>query len=136
MNTFYKWQRTYEKEHQSLSWLHCDVDSHNKTLVSKLWCAVYHKYEANVTGHKNFSRVWIDGSGNHKTSNILDHLTSEQHKSAMMLLCKDQTRSKNDPITSYSPVVRSLLLSSMDSLIRERIFFRSVKCLLAFSCYF
>ncbi len=123
MNTFYKWQRTYKKEHESLSWLCCDVNSDDKTLVSKLWCAVpvCRKYEANITGHKNFSRVWLDGSGNHKISNILDHSKSEQHKLAMMLLRKDQARSKNDPITSYSPVAHSLLSSSMDSTVRKRV---------------
>ena len=88
--------------------------------MSKLWCAVCHKYKANITRHKNFSRAWIDGSDNHKTSNILGHSTNERHKSAMMPLRKDQARSKNDPITSYSPVARSLSSSSVDSTVRER----------------
>ena len=119
--TFNKWQRTYEKEHQSMAWLRCDIDAHQKTLVSTLWCVVCRKYELKISGHKNFSKAWIGGSTNHKTSNITDHATSDQHKSAMMHFRKDQAKSRNEPITSYSPIARVLLSSSMDSAVRERV---------------
>ena len=39
-----------------------------------------------IVGHKNFSRAWIDGSTNHKTSIIIDHAHSEQHKSATCMM--------------------------------------------------
>ena len=43
-------------------WLHCDIDDQEKSLVSALWCSVCCKYEMKITGHKNISRAWIDGS--------------------------------------------------------------------------
>ena len=62
-----------------MMWLHAEMDEQDKTLVSTLWCVVCQEYEARISGHKNFSRVWIDGS-----SNITDHANSEPHKAAMM----------------------------------------------------
>ena len=35
-----KWQTNYEQEYQTLSWLRCDVDEHDKSFVGMLWCAV------------------------------------------------------------------------------------------------
>ena len=29
-----------------------------------------------ITGMKNFSRIWIDGSLNHRVSSVVDHATS------------------------------------------------------------
>lgn len=121
-DTFQKWQRTYEKEHQSLTWLCAEMDGKDKFLVSTLWCAVCRQYETRICGHKNFSRAWIDGSSNHKTSNISDHTNSESHKAAMMYFRKDQAQSRNESVTSYSPIARSLLSSaSMDPAVRERV---------------
>ena len=119
-DTFQKWQRSYEKDHQSMVWLRAHMDAQDKSLVSTLWCAVCQKYESQLTGHKNFSTAWIHGSSNHKTSNIIDHATSEQHKSAMTLFRRDQAKSRNEPITAYSPIARGLLSSAMDPVIRER----------------
>ena len=75
--TFHKWQRTYEREHQSLTWLRAEMDDQEKSLVSTLWCAVCGQYETRICGLKNFSRARISGSSNHKTSNITDHANSE-----------------------------------------------------------
>ena len=119
--TFHKWQRTYEREHQSMVWLRAEMDDQDKSLVSALWCVVCRKHETRICGPKNFSRAWIDGSSNHKTSNITDHANSEQHKSAMMYFRKDQAKRRNEPVTSYSPIARSLLSSSMDPAMREQI---------------
>ena len=47
-------------------------------------------------------RAWIDGSTNHKTSNIVDHASSDQHKMAMMQLREERTKSSGEPITSHS----------------------------------
>ena len=116
--TFQKWQRTYEKEHQSMAWLRAEMEAPDK---STLWCVVCRKYETRICGLKNFSRAWIDGSVNHKTCNVTDHANSEQHKSAMTCFRKDQAKSRNEPITSYSPIARSLLSSSIDPAVRERV---------------
>lgn len=120
-DTFLKWQRSYEKEHQSTVWLRADVDREDKSVVSTLWCVVCRKYESQLTGHKNFSRAWIDGSSNHKTSNITDHANSEQHKSAMMFLRRDQARSRNESVTTYSPIARGLLSAAMNPAVREQV---------------
>lgn len=76
------------------------------SLVSMLWCVVSCKYEMKLSRHKNFSRAWIDGSTNHTSSNITDHATSKQPtcRSAMMYCHKDQAKSRNEAITSYSPI--------------------------------
>ena len=108
METSSKWQRLYEQEHQSITWLRCKVDQHNKLLVSTLWCDVCRKYKQRIFGLKNFSRAWIDGSSNHKISSIVDHANSDQHKAAMMRLCVDQAKGRNDPVTAYSPIARSI----------------------------
>ena len=68
--TFLRWQRTYEKEYQSMGLLRAEMDDQEKSLVSMLWCVVCRQYENKICGIKNFSRVWIEGSSNHKTSNI------------------------------------------------------------------
>ena len=39
----------------------------------------------------------------------------------MMYFRKDQAKSRNEGITSYSPIARSLLSSSMDPAVRERV---------------
>ena len=101
--TLQKWQKQYEHEHRTLSCLCCDVDSRDKSLVEILWCDACRKHEKRLTGLRNFSRVWIAGSNNHKTSNIIDHANSEQHRSAMIQVAK----ASHQPITSYSPLARS-----------------------------
>ena len=81
-------------------------------------CAVCTRFEASIRGLKNLSDAWISGSNNHRTSNIVDHAKSEQHKASMMRLRADQAKSKQLSITSYSPIARCLL--RMDQTSKER----------------
>ena len=121
-DTFLKWQRNYEKEHQSMTWLRASMDQQDKSVVSTLWCVVCREYENRICGYRNFSRTWIDGSSNHKTSNIVDHAKSDPHKAAMGYFRRGQAKSRNEPITSYSPIASSLFSSgSMDPAVRERV---------------
>ena len=53
-----------------------------------------------VLSMKNYSDAWIHGSTKHKTSNVVDHVTSDQHKAALIQVCK----SCSDHITNYSPI--------------------------------
>ena len=76
--------------------------------ISKLFCAVCQRYEDKICGMKHFSRAWITGLSNQKTSNIVDHTKSDQHKAAMARFKVDQARSQNKPITSYSKFARCL----------------------------
>ena len=41
---------------------------------------------------KHYSDVWVTGSKNHRTSNVMDHVTSDQHKAAMSHLRKAQAK--------------------------------------------
>ena len=38
----------------------------------------------------------------------------------MALLCRDQARSKREPITTYSPIVRSLLSTALSPAVRDQ----------------
>ena len=107
--TFNKWQSLYNREHDSLVWLRCDKDREDRTIVSTLWCDVCKKYESSITGLKNFSRVWIDGSLNHRVSNVLDHATSIQHKAAMVRFNKDVGKCGSSSAVSNSLLARSML---------------------------
>ena len=80
--TYKKWQTNYEQEYQTLSWLRCDVNERDKSLVGLLWCAVCRRFEERIRGVMNFSNVWITGSSNHKCSNVLDHARSRHDASA------------------------------------------------------
>ena len=110
VTTFNKWKTQFERDHSTLSWLRCDVCKDDKTVVEVLWCEACRKYEDRITSMKNFSKAWISGSSNQKTSNIVDHATSEQHRAAMIRVRADAARASNQPLTSYSPIARSLLV--------------------------
>ena len=104
--TFNKWKVKYDSEHQTLTWLKCDQ---HKDEVLSLWCSVCREYKSRICGMKNFSEAWITGSENQRSSNLLDHANSEQHKSAMSPHRTAQARSSNQPITTFAPIARSLL---------------------------
>ena len=59
---------------------------------------------------KNYSRAWVTGSTNQRTSNVLDLVASDQHKAAMSHLRTAQAKASNEPLTSYAPIARSLLM--------------------------
>ena len=87
-----------------------DVSQEDKTVVEELWCEACRKYEDRITGMKHFTRAWISGSSNQKTSNIVDHATSEQHCAAMIRLRTDAAKVSNLLLISYSTIARSLLV--------------------------
>ena len=104
-----------------MSWLCCSMDRLDKSLVCTLWCEVCHKYEKRIKSKKNFSRAWIGGSYNQKTSNVMDHASSEQHKVAMAILHREQAKNVKESLTSYSTIVRCLHNPSLDPAVRERL---------------
>ena len=112
VSTFEKWQGQFDKDHSTLTWLRCDKDSKDRAIVATVWCDVCRKFEESIRGMKNFSNVWIEGSSNHKTSNITDHASSEQHKTAMSRLRIHQAKARNEKITTYSAIAKSLLTIS------------------------
>ena len=88
--------------------------------MSILRCNVCHKFKDRITGLKNFSTVWIDGSMNHKTSNVLDHTKSNPHKVAMTRLREEQAKLSNEPVTNYSTIARSILSPPLDEAVKDR----------------
>ena len=115
VRTFEKWQGQYIPAHESLTWLQCDKDPSDKTLISELWCEPCRKYEARMKGQKNFSNAWIRGTSNQRTSNVIDHASSNQHKTSMAYLKADLAKANNQ---SFSPIAHSLM--NMDATTRER----------------
>ena len=109
ISTFEKWQRNYDREHQTLTWLKCDRDERCRDRVRSLWCSVCKEYQQRISSMKNYSDAWITGSQNQRTSNLLDHVRSEQHKAAMLRHRAAQARATNEPVSSYSPIAQSLL---------------------------
>ena len=100
--TFKKWQTQLKREHQTLSWLHCDINTVNKELMDVLWCDACRKHERSVTGRKNFLRAWLESLSNHKTSKIVDHANSDQHWAAMIRVHAKAAKATSQPVTSYS----------------------------------
>jgi len=80
--TFEKWQQKYDSD-QSLLWLKSEIDKTDKNLVAHLHCSACREFQSKICSMKNYSSMWINGSDNQRTSNLLDHATSEQHKRAM-----------------------------------------------------
>ena len=104
-DTFTKWQRDYDRELQTLTWLDCQSEfDHGKKVVTKLSCSVCAKYRDKIKGRKNFSDKWIMGAESLRTSNIKDHAQCEQHKHAMTLRRKEQAQSKGFGAASYAPI--------------------------------
>ncbi len=110
VSTFEKWQRNYDREHQTLSWLRCDTDKEDKSGVALLWCSACREYQNKIRSMKNYLSAWVTGTENQRTSNVLDHVACDQHKAAMSHLHAAQGRASNEPVTSYPPIARALLM--------------------------
>ena len=104
INTFKHLQTQYEREYQSLSWLRCQVDETDSSLVKSLTCALCTKYESAICGLKNFSNAWIIGLKNQRCSNVLDHAKSKQDIVAMNRHRVDKAKASQVSITSYSTI--------------------------------
>ena len=55
---------------------------------------------------------------NQQTSSVINHANSNQHKAAMLYLKTDLAKASNEPVTSFSPIARSLM--NMDTSTREQ----------------
>ena len=104
LTTFNKWQVQFDRDYNSLCWLRCETN--DNALVEKLWSHACRKYESYITGMKNFSIAWIKGSTNQKTSNVMDHATSEQHTTAMARMQADNAKASKVPLAHYAPIAK------------------------------
>ncbi len=105
-----KWQRDFDRDYQSLLWLQYDVDKADRSLVDTLYHEVCRTYKDKIRFSRNFSGVWVTGSTNHNSSNIVDHGNSAQHTACMAHMQAVSARAQNKPAESYAPIVRSLLV--------------------------
>lgn len=105
--TFEKWQVQYNSEFKTLTCLCCETEGLT-CAVTLLWCNVCQMYERKICSQKNFLTMWIEGSTNHRTSNILDHAISLQHKMAMECLKFNQAKEKNQSLATIAPIIGSL----------------------------
>ena len=62
--------------------------------------------------------AWIQGTLNQRTSNVIDHANSNQHKAAMTYLKAELAKANNEPAASFSPSAHSLM--NMDATTKER----------------
>ena len=116
-STFQKWQRSYEKEHQTLTWLKCELD-HDKVSVVSLSCTVCKKYESKICSLKNSTNAWITGSTNLKSTNVLDHANSAVHKAAMGHMRVDVIKASGQSPMMCSPIGQ--YLTTLDSRTQAR----------------
>jgi len=107
--TFEKWQRNYEREYQTLSWLRCTTVKEDSTMVQSLFCEMCKRYKDHLQGMRNYSPIWVTGSRNLKASNLIDHASSDQHKAAMRRHAVDNAKAAEQPIATYAPIARSFL---------------------------
>ena len=115
--TFNKWQREHDREHQTLSWLRCEMDRDN-IHVASLHCDLCKKYEGHLQSLKSFNAAWITGSTNQKVSNVVDHAGSEVHKAAMSRKRAESAKARGESAVLTSPI--GCALSILDSTTRAR----------------
>ena len=96
-STYIKWQREFDKECQTISWLDCDTIGKGKRTVDRLKCKVCLKYKSRIESRRNYSDKWLVGAESVRTSNIRDHAHSDQHVYAMSLLYKESSPSIANP---------------------------------------
>ena len=107
--TFQRWQRDYDKEFKTMTWLDCKARMNGgKKIVDKLKCKVCSKFESKIEGRKNFSNKWILGADSVRASNVQDHAQNDQHAHAMILLEKEHAVEKGLGPASYAPIARAL----------------------------
>lgn len=59
---------------------------------------------------RNLSGVWVRGSTNHKTNNIVDRATSDQHATSMASKRATSVKIQSKPVESYAPIACPLLV--------------------------
>ena len=82
------------------------INTSDRNLVSLLWCEPCQKYEARIKVQKNFSSAWIKGQ---RTSSVVDHASSNQHKAAIAYLKADLAKANNKPVAFFSLITLSLM---------------------------
>ena len=108
-DTFKKWQRDFDKELKSLTWLERITQTHvgKKTIVA-LRCSVCCRFKERIESSRNFSNKWIVGADSLRTSNICDHAKTIQHRTVMSLLEKEHAIARGVSPSTYVPIARAI----------------------------
>jgi len=107
--TLKKWQRDFDKEMKSLTWLDCITQSHaGKKKVVALRCLVCCKFKVRIESSRNFSNKWRVGAYSLRTSNIHDHAKTNQHCMAMNLLEREHAIARGDGPSTYAPIAKAI----------------------------
>ena len=53
VTTFEKWQRNYDRDHATLTWLKSERDKHDRSLVELLWCSACRQYKNRMKNLSN-----------------------------------------------------------------------------------
>ena len=51
------------EDHQTMTWLHAEINDQDKSLVSTVQYVICREYETRIRRRKNFSQAWINGMG-------------------------------------------------------------------------
>ena len=82
--TYKKWVVEYDKDCQTMTWLDCETENEaGVKVVTSLKCRMCSKYKDNIMRRKTFSEKWITGADSVKTTNLRDHVKSDQHGHSM-----------------------------------------------------
>ena len=118
-STFQKWQRVYKQEHQMVTWLRCELDRDNVSVVL-LYCSTCKKYECKISSLKNFTNAWIIGSTNLKSTNVPDHANSLVHKAAIGYMRAECLKASRQSPMMCSPIGRLLTTLHLDAKTQAR----------------
>ena len=86
-------------------------------LAGTLWCHVCREYKHKICSMKNYSDAWISGSTNQRTTIVLEHAASDQHKAAMTC---SRTKANNEPVVNYMYAPISSCFMTMQELDQAR----------------
>lgn len=110
--TVEKWKLENDKALSTTTWLTYKMADRDN--VESLACSVCTRYNDRLKGMRNYTRAYIDGMTNLRTSSFKDHASSDMHTRAMTLFKKD----RGVDVRDYAPIARAL--STMDEASRER----------------
>ena len=107
-----------------MAWLDCSSEYEGrKKVVSQLKCRVCSEFLDRIRGSKNFSNKWIVGADSVRVSNVCDHVKSDQHAHAMMLLKKQHAKSAGLRPSAYAPIAQVFITLSNEERGKMRVKF-------------
>ena len=105
---FQNWQHELDREYLTMLWLDCSSEYEGgKKVVSELKFKVCSEFVDTICGSKNFSDKWIVGIDSVRVSNVHDHVQSDRHAHAIMLLNKQRAKSAGLPPSTYARIAQA-----------------------------